>query len=128
MEALWVLVIHGEAGFAQLVYQVLNVTLVVRLRQALIDKGLLLVLTLWSLDSGHTTGGTLIHQTGLILPVGATAFLGIKVAAHLTTAREAVKVWHHRRIRLRLLLVLFWSWSTTRFEKKISNKLRKMTY
>ena len=132
LEVIWGnLVVHCEAGFAQLVYQVFNITLVMRLRQALIYKLILLVLVLWSLDSRHTTGRALIYQTSLILTIWATAFLWIKVATHFSASREAVKVGHHRSVRLRLLLILLRSWSTTRFKNKIKKKLklmRKMTY
>ena len=113
-----ILVVHGEAGFAQLVYQILNIALVMRLRQALINKLILLILTLWSLNSRHTTGWALILQNGcLILPIRSTAFLWIKVANVFATSREAIKVGHHLSVRLRLLLVRLRSWSTTRFKK-----------
>lgn len=115
--------VHTESGFAQLVYQIFNITLVVRLWQALIHELiLLLVLTLGSLYARHTTGGSLIHQTGLIFTVRSTAFLWIKVARHFTSSREAIKLWYHLRIRLRLLLV-FGSWSTT---TNFKNRIKMM--
>ena len=124
LEVLRILIVHGEAGFAQLIYQVFNVTLIVRLRQALIYKLILLIVILRSLNSRHATGWALIDHSSLILAIRSTSFLWIKITIHFTISREAIKVWYHCGIWLGLLLIS--SWSTTRFKNRISINQRNL--